>query len=138
MTISTLRPLATLVATALLSGAVHAASPDLLQQEYEALARKEAAAFAGFSTARGAEFFRSTHGNDWSCSTCHTASPTKPGKHVRTGSTLAPLAPSANAERFTDSAKVEKWFSRNCNDVVGRSCTAQEKGDVIAFLRSLN
>jgi hypothetical protein len=29
---------------------------------------------------------------------------------------------------------VEKWFKRNCNDVVGRACTAQEKGDVLAYV----
>ncbi len=86
---------------------------------------------------RGAEFFRSTHGNDWSCATCHTAKPIAPGRHARTGKILQPLAPAANAERFTDPAKVEKWFKRNCGDVLGRACTAQEKGDVLAFLRSL-
>jgi hypothetical protein len=44
------------------------------------------------------------------------------------------MAPAANAERFTDTAKVEKWFKRNCNDVLDRACTPQEKGDVITYL----
>ena len=34
-------------------------------------------------------------------------------------------------------AKVEKWFARNCNDVLGRACTPVEKGDVLAWLLSL-
>jgi cytochrome c peroxidase len=114
-----------------------AATPDQLQAEYEALARKEAPGFAGLSAARGAAFFRATHGSDWSCATCHTANPAGPGRHARTGNSVQPLAPAANAERFTDVAKVEKWFRRNCGDVLGRACTAQEKGDVVAFLRSL-
>ena len=42
-----------------------------------------------------------------------------------------------NAERFTDAAKSEKWFRRNCNDVVGRECTAAEKADVLAWLLTL-
>jgi hypothetical protein len=31
-------------------------------------------------------------------------------------------------------AKVEKWFRRNCQDVLQRECSAQEKGDFIAWL----
>mgnify|MGYP000380230261 CR=1 FL=1 len=50
---------------------------------------------------------------------------------------FAPLAPAAHAERFTRADKVDKWFKRNCNDVLGRACTAQEKGDVLAYLTSL-
>ena len=38
---------------------------------------------------------------------------------------------------FSDPAKVEKWFRRNCNDVAGRECTAGEKADVLAWLISL-
>jgi hypothetical protein len=120
------------------AAAAYAVTPDQLQAEYEAIARKEATSFIGVSAVRGGEFFRSTHGNDWSCATCHTARPVVPGRHARTGNVLQPLAPVANAERFTDPVKVEKWFKRNCGDVLGRACTAQEKGDVIAFLRSMN
>jgi len=36
-----------------------------------------------------------------------------------------------------DPAKVEKWFRRNCNDVMGRECTAGEKADVLAWLLTL-
>ncbi len=126
------------LAAALSATVALAATPEQLQIEYGAIARQEVPGFTGFSAARGGEFFRSTHGSDWSCSTCHTANPAVPGRHARTGNVLQPLAPGANAQRFTDAAKVEKWFKRNCGDVLGRSCTAQEKGDVIAFLRTVN
>ena len=33
-----------------------------------------------------------------------------------------------------DLAKTEKWFKRNCNDVVGRECSASEKANVLAWL----
>jgi hypothetical protein len=85
---------------------------------------------------RGQAFFTAKHGKDWSCSTCHTATPTVDGKHASTGKVIAPMAPAFNPERFTDAAKTEKWFRRNCNDVVGRECTAAEKADLIAFLLS--
>jgi hypothetical protein len=29
---------------------------------------------------------------------------------------------------------VEKWFKRNCNEVLGRDCSAQEKGDWLSFM----
>ena len=41
------------------------------------------------------------------------------------------------ADRFTDVTRSEKWFRRNCNDVVGRECTAAEKADVLAWLLTL-
>jgi hypothetical protein len=49
---------------------------------------------------------------------------------------LKPMAPAANPKRLTDAANVEKWFKRNCNDVLKRACTAQEKGDFMAYLLS--
>jgi Domain of unknown function (DUF1924) len=92
--------------------------------------------FQGFSSARGETFFKTRHGNEWSCSSCHTENPAANGKHAKTGKVIAPLAPSANAERFTNPKKVDKWFKRNCNDVLDRLCTAQEKGDVLSYLLS--
>lgn len=89
------------------------------------------------SAARGQAFFTDKHGKDWSCSSCHTSTPTAQGQHAATGKRITPLAPAANAERFTDNAKSEKWFRRNCNDVVGRECTPGEKADVLAWLLSL-
>ena len=84
--------------------------------------------------ARGKIFFTSPHGKEWSCASCHGASPTGEGKHASTGKPIAPLAPAFNPERFTDTAKTEKWFRRNCKDVLGRECTAGEKADVLGWL----
>lgn len=87
--------------------------------------------------ARGAEFFTQKHGHEWSCSSCHTDHPTVTGKHAKTGKEIAPMAPAINARRFSDAEKSEKWFRRNCNDVVGRECSAAEKADVLAWLLAL-
>ena len=84
--------------------------------------------------ARGKAFYGQTHGGEWSCASCHGSTPTVPGKHASTGKVIEPLAPSANAQRFTDAAKVDKWFRRNCKDVLKRECTASEKADVVAYL----
>ena len=127
-----------LAATLALSGLnASAATPADIQKSLEAAARANAPGFSGFSAERGKQFFSSTHGNDWSCASCHTSSPMATGKHAKTGKEIAALAPAANPQRFSDAAKVEKWFKRNCNDVLGRACTAQEQGDVLAYLLSL-
>lgn len=86
---------------------------------------------------RGQQLFTTRHGRDWSCASCHSATPTMEGKHASTGKVIAPLAPAFNPERFTDTAKTDKWFRRNCNDVMGRECTAGEKADVLAWLLTL-
>ncbi len=98
---------------------------------------KAAPGFQGFSASRGENFFKSKHGKESSCISCHSDNPAAQGKHSTTGKPIQPLAPSANAERFSDPAKVEKWFKRNCNDVLGRVCTAQEKGDVLTYLLTI-
>jgi hypothetical protein len=59
------------------------------------------------------------------------------GKHASTGKVISPLAPAFNPQGFTDPAKTEKWFRRNCNDVMGRVCTTTEKADVLAWLLTL-
>ncbi len=125
------------LAVAAFASASAAQTPAALAKRYETIARSDAGTSANFSVARGEQFFRATHGSDWSCSTCHTPNPIAPGKHAKTGKSIAPLAPAANPERFTSYDTAEKWFRRNCNDVLGRVCTAQEKGDVLAWLLSL-
>ncbi len=100
-------------------------------------ARAADSGFAGFSAQRGQVWFNTRHGTDWSCSTCHTENPLNAGRHATTGRSIAALAPAANPERLTDAAKMEKWFKRNCGDVLGRACTPLEMGDVIAYLTSL-
>lgn len=127
-----------IVALLLALGALHAAAatPADIRNELESTARRSVPGFAGFSAQRGRQFFSSRHGSEWSCSSCHTGNPLAPGSHAKTGKNIAPLAPAANPKRFTDAAKVEKWFKRNCNDVLGRACTAQEQGDVLEYLIS--
>jgi len=115
----------------LLTGAAQAVTPQ------EQLTAFSAAAGAQAEVAKGQKFFTSTHGREWSCSSCHGAVPTGEGKHAVTGKAIGPLAPAFNAKRFADSAKTEKWFRRNCNDVLGRECQPAEKADVLAWLLSI-
>ena len=102
-----------------------------IEKQYVALANQAS------SATRGERFFVSKHGKDWSCGSCHGSPPTKEGKHASTDKAISPLAPAYNAKRFTDEAKINKWFKRNCNDVLSRECTPLEKADVMAYLNSL-
>lgn len=111
-----------------ISPGVHAVTPT------EQLAAYTAQAGAPAQAERGQKLFTTKHGREWSCASCHTATPTFDGKHASTGKSIAPLAPAFDAQRFTDTAKTEKWFRRNCNDVVARECTSAEKADVLAWL----
>ncbi len=86
---------------------------------------------------RGEAFFKASHGQEWQCTSCHGQAPSVGGRHASTDKQIEPLAPAANAKRFTDSAKVEKWFRRNCKDVLARECTPGEKADVLAWLMTL-
>lgn len=101
------------------------------------LQRWSAEAGAPGDAARGKSFFQARHGGEWLCASCHGALPTSPGKHASTGKGIAPLAPAFNARSLTDAAKSDKWFRRNCKDVLSRECTAAEKADVLAFLLEL-
>jgi hypothetical protein len=89
------------------------------------------------NAASGQRFFNAKHGGEWSCASCHGTPPTAQGQHANTGKPIAPLAPAFNPKAFTDTAKVDKWFKRNCNDVLSRACSATEKADVLAYLNSL-
>jgi mono/diheme cytochrome c family protein len=95
---------------------------------------------SGLSAKRGEMVYRTEHpgrnGQPVSCAACHTANPTQPGR-TRVNKLIEPMAPAANPQRFTDAAKVEKWFRRNCTDVLQRECSAQEKGDFIAWLSQI-
>ena len=109
-------------------------SPASLMTQY---AQQAGVPVSALSAPRGAALYRTEHpgrnGQAVSCAGCHTANPTQPGR-TRVGKRIEPLAPAANPQRFTDAAKVEKWFRRNCQDVLQRECSAQEKGDFIAWL----
>lgn len=117
---------------ALVAGAVaQAATPVELQAAYSAQSGAQT------SAEKGRELFTTPHGREWSCSSCHGSVPIQPGWHASTGKPIATLAPAFNPQRFTDAKKAEKWFRRNCNDVIGRECSAAEKADVLAWLRTL-
>jgi Domain of unknown function (DUF1924) len=126
---TTLTALAAVAASLLLAMPAEAdTTPDALLQRWTV------AAGAPASAERGRVFFTSRHGGEWSCASCHNAPPTTEGKHATTSKPIAPMAPAFNAKAFTDEAKVDKWFRRNCKDVVSRECSAAEKADVLAYL----
>lgn len=117
----------------LVSIAGHAETPQQIRQTYAAEAGP------GFTPTakRGETFFRQRFAiSDKmpACVSCHTDNPAQPGQHAVTGKPIKPLAVAANGERFSDPAKVEKWFGRNCKEVVGRACTPGEKADFVAYL----
>lgn len=112
------------------SGLAHATTPQELLKSYESQSSKA-------SASRGEQFFNAKHGKEWSCASCHESPPNHETKHIVTGKVIKPLSPNVNPARFTDEAKVDKWFKRNCNDVLGRECTAQEKADVLSWLMTV-
>src|SRR5689334_20373204 len=87
-----------------------AATPADLAKSYEVQAREASPQFGGFSAERGKTFFETTHGAQWSCASCHTRDPLGAGRHAATSKPIRPLAPAANAERFTSLGQAEKWF----------------------------
>jgi hypothetical protein len=113
------------------------AARDSILAQFIAEAKQSDPGFTGFSVQRGAQFWQTQHVGGKpetpSCTTCHTKDPTAEGR-TRAGKTIAPMAVSRTPDRFTDAAKVEKWFNRNCDTVLGRACTAVEKGDIITYL----
>ena len=115
----------------------HAETPQNFLDGFAQEAKAQNPAFKGFSAKTGEAFYKNKHGGDWSCSSCHTDNPMAEGKHAVTGKVIQPLSPNANPVRFTDSAKVNKWFKRNCNDVLKRECTPEEKGNLLTYLLSV-
>lgn len=114
------------------TGLAQASLVDELQAGYRAQGA------TALSAAAGERLWRSTSthaGENRACTTCHSDDPRRPGRHATTGKTIEPMAPSVNAQRLSDAAKVEKWFKRNCSWTLGRECTAQEKGDLLEYLR---
>lgn len=131
---ATLLALLTLSALAIMPAARASHLDDLLKL-YQQSAGKP------FSAERGKAFWTTKHtpvaGEPArSCSDCHSANLDNTGKHIRTGKIIKPMAPSVNPERLTDTRKMEKWLLRNCKWVLGRECTAQEKGDVLTFIKN--
>lgn len=117
-----------------------AATPLAVQlTAYASAARSENPAFAGFSAQRGEVLHRTEFGrgkpDSPACASCHGQDPRQPGT-ARSGKRIDPMALSVTPGRYADPAKVEKWFKRNCDEVLGRACTAQEKGDWLSFVAS--
>ncbi len=124
------------VGAAMLAAAVVVANPlrDAILQGY-----MTDAGVSSFSADAGRTLFLSqnTGGKPAtpSCSTCHTTNPQNQGR-TRVGKVIEPMAVSLSPDRYTDAAKVEKWFRRNCTSVLGRECTPEEKGNYITFMIS--
>lgn len=122
-----------------LAGSAAMANPtrDALLAALAADAKTSNPAFSGFSTERGAAFYRASQtggGPDTpSCVSCHGPDPRDAGK-TRAGKVIAPMAISKAPDRYTDTDKVALWFERNCKSVLGRTCTPQEKGDFLSFM----
>ncbi|MBI2754862.1 MAG: DUF1924 domain-containing protein [Betaproteobacteria bacterium] len=121
----------------LLSGASQAGVREDQLAQYASAAKAANPAFAGFSAERGKTLHTQTFAGGKpdtpACTSCH-------GKDVRgtgktpAGKSIDAMAASVTPTRYTDPAKVEKWFKRNCTEVLGRVCTPQEKGDWLTYM----
>lgn len=144
---------------AVLTGGAIAATPEDMLDVYRAAAAT-APGFRDFSAERGRQFYLRRHqgpNGEHACASCHGPDPAQamsghggslraecPACHItppdraasRPGARaeIRPLAPSANPARFTDPDRTELWFDVNCFYVLGRSCTAREKGDLLQYL----
>lgn len=111
---------------------------DLLAQ-YATAAKAAASAFSGFSAARGktlhTQAFVGGKPDTPACTSCHGQDPRSAGRSLA-GKVIDPVAVSVSPSRYADPAKVEKWFKRNCNEVLGRECATQEKGDWLTYMFS--
>jgi len=132
-------PLALFASLAMLHSLSARAAPlDDQLAAYASAAKAANPAFAGFSAARGEKLhvtrFALGKPDTPACISCHGTDTRRPGKTL-TGKVIEPVALSVTPGRYADPAKVEKWFKRNCNEVLGRECTPLEKGDWLTFMR---
>lgn len=122
------------------ASAVIAPAQQAILDTYAATAKSQSSGFAQFSAERGKVLFTTRHTGGKPdtpmCTTCHTTDLTRSGQ-TRAGKPIEPMAASVNPKRYTNAADVEKWLRRNCSDVLGRECTAVEKGDVLTYLLGL-
>jgi alpha-L-fucosidase len=130
--------LASTLALAFSNAAMAGPREDVLAQ-YAVAAKAENPTFGGFSAQRGKALhnqqFTTGKPETPSCTSCHGTNPLSAGKNA-TGKVIDAVAVSVTPTRYTDPAKVEKWFKRNCNDVLGRACSATEKGDWLSYVMS--
>jgi len=135
----TTRTISALLACAamLLSGAAQAGVREDQLAQYASAAKAETPGFAGFSAERGkalhTQNFAGGKPDTPACTSCHGKDPRGTGK-TPAGKSIDAMAASVTASRYTDPAKVEKWFKRNCTEVLGRVCTPQEKGDWLTYM----
>ncbi len=128
-----------LVAALVLPLSSVAAPRDEILGQYAIAAKSASPAFSGFSTSRGEKLhvtkFAGGKPETPACTSCHADSPRNAGR-TPAGKAIEAAAVSVTPLRYTDPAKVEKWFKRNCNDVLGRECTPLEKGDWLSYMIS--
>lgn len=133
-----IRPLFAAAVLATLPALAMAGPRDAILADYAAQAKTAEPGFAGFSAQRGETLFRTkwAKGDERtpSCTACHTDNPRNAGRNAKTGRPIEPVAVSVNPKRFTDIDEVEKQFGRDCKSVLGRDCSAVEKGDYITFM----
>ena len=135
-------------------------TPEQMLERYAEQAKAADPAFGGFSPERGHAFYLQKHAlmgvGAVSCASCHRKDPREQIRahrveilcracHVINDEEhptpeeaklryIEPFAPHAHPERFTNSDRVEQFFKRNCTMVLKRECTPIEKGDLIAWL----
>jgi hypothetical protein len=159
-----IRCLARLAASILCCAAVaRADTPQDLLERYRAQASAADPAFEGFSAERGHALYRDKHAimglGAVSCASCHRKDPRDqirahrvdilcrachvindaehPEPEQAKKRVIEPFTPAANPRRFSDYDTVERYFKVNCQLVFKRECTAREKGDLIAYLLSV-
>lgn len=153
------------IATTVLGAApaARAVDPYTLIARYEAEVRAAEPAFAGFSAERGRAFYYQKHPirglGAVSCASCHRKDPREQIRAHRTDilcrachviydeehpypaeakkRIIEPFTPAANPERFRDAERVDTYFRTNCLTLLQRACTAQEKGDLITWLLTI-
>lgn len=120
----------------MMSGAVAAGRDDILAG-YAAAAKQTHPDFSSFSAERGESFHRQSFAGGKvdtpACQSCHGSDIRQSGR-TPAGKIIEPMALSLSPTRYSDPAKVEKWFKRNCQEVLGRECSAREKGDWLSHV----
>ncbi len=125
-----------LLSIASFSAHADVATAQKLADKYATFAKNINAEYSA-SADEGKAFFNreiTVKGKQVACASCHTVNPAGEGKHLVTGKPIRPLSPAVNDKRFTSVEKVEKNFTKHCNDIIGRDCTAEEKANFITYL----
>ena len=154
---------ACLAALLLGGGEAWARGAQQLLERYAQEAKQADPDFSGFSAEEGRKFYLEKHPlmgvGAVSCASCHRKNPREhilahrtdilcrachvindkehPDPQHAKKRTIEPLAPSANARRFGDAERSERFFRTNCRLVVKRDCTAVEKGNLVTWLLTL-